>query len=446
MSTSVIWFRRDLRLGDHPALGHAAEADQVVPLVVLDSRLLSASPSRTERLLASVSALREATDHTLVVRAGDPVAVVNEVAAEVDAKTVHISAETTPFGRRRDAAVAQRLASTGRELRATGSPYAVTPGRILNQSGQPYQVFTPFQRAWSDHGWPAPAPRPDVTWRGGVPSDELPPPATAAGEHAALIAWERFCDTGLADYAGHRDRPDLDGTSRMSIPLKYGEVHPRTLLADLAARAGSVDPASADRFRTELAWREFYADVLWHDPRSAWRDWRTDLRAMRYDEDPELLAAWTDGRTGYPFVDAGLRQLRSEGWMHNRLRMVTASFLVKDLHVWWPAGARHFLRHLLDADIASNNHGWQWVAGTGTDAAPYFRIFNPVTQGLRYDPNGDYVRRWVAELRHLPGAAAHEPWRHPEGYARGYPARVVDHSNERRDALARLEQARQERG
>ena len=446
MSTNVIWFRRDLRLGDHPALGRAAEADQVVPLFVLDPRLLSSGPSRTERLLASVSALREATDHTLVVRTGDPVAVVSEVAAEVDAQTVHVSAETTPFGRRRDAAVAKRLASAGRELRATGSPYAVPPGRILNQSGQPYQVFTPFHRAWRDHGWPAPTPRPDVTWRGGTRSEELPPPATAAGEHAALVAWEDFCDTGLADYADHRDRPDLDGTSRMSIPLKYGELHPRTLLADLAARARNGSPASVERFRTELAWREFYADVLWHDPRSAWQDWRTDLRAMRYDEDPELLAAWADGRTGYPFVDAGLRQLRSEGWIHNRLRMVTASFLVKDLHLWWPAGARHFLTHLLDADIASNNHGWQWVAGTGTDAAPYFRIFNPVAQGLRYDPDGDYVRRWVAELRHLPGAAAHEPWRHSEGYPRGYPARVVDHGDARRDALARLEQARQERG
>jgi deoxyribodipyrimidine photo-lyase len=159
---------------------------------------------------------------------------------------------------------------------------------------------------------------------------------------------------------------------------------------------------------------------------------------MRYDDRPDLVEAWRAGRTGYPFVDAGMRQLLAEGWMHNRLRMVTASFLVKDLHTWWPVGARHFLEHLVDGDLASNNHGWQWVAGTGTDAAPYFRVFNPVTQGRRFDPEGDYVRRWVPELRHLSGAAAHEPWRHADGSAHGYPEPVVDHAVERREALVRL--------
>jgi deoxyribodipyrimidine photo-lyase len=225
----------------------------------------------------------------------------------------------------------------------------------------------------------------------------------------------------------------------MSVPLKYGEVHPRTLLAELRSRPHAD---GLDRFEAELAWREFYADVLWHSPSSAWRDWREGMAALQYDHDAELIEAWQQGRTGYPFVDAGMRQLLSEGWMHNRLRMVTASFLVKDLHVWWPHGARFFLDRLIDGDVASNSHGWQWVAGTGTDAAPYFRIFNPVSQGLRFDPDGDFVRRWIPELRHLPGSAAHEPWRHPDGYRGGYVSRVIDHDAERREALARWAEAR----
>jgi len=180
--------------------------------------------------------------------------------------------------------------------------------------------------------------------------------------------------------------------------------------------------------------------VLWHRPDSAWEDLRP--LQMEHDGDGELVDAWREGRTGYPFVDAGMRQLRAIGWMHNRLRMVTASFLVKDLHVRWQVGARHFLDHLADGDLASNNHGWQWVAGTGTDAAPYFRIFNPVLQGKRFDPEGDYVRQWVPELAHLPGKAAHEPWRHEDGHAGGYPERIVDHAEERREALDRYEQSR----
>jgi deoxyribodipyrimidine photo-lyase len=329
-------------------------------------------------------------------------------------------------------------------LVATGSPYAAGPGTVRNAEGSPYRVFTPFARAWRAQGWPAPAGRPEVRWHTGVAGEvvEAGTEVGEVGEQAALQRWEAFLASELTSYGQDRDRPDLDATSRMSIPLKYGEVHPRTLLADLSRRRTPATGASVDRFITELGWREFYADVLWYDPRSAWQDWRDELRSMPYEDAPELVDAWRAGRTGYPFVDAGMRQLRAEGWMHNRLRMVTASFLVKDLHTWWPVGARHFLEHLVDGDLASNNHGWQWVAGTGTDAAPYFRVFNPVTQGLRFDPEGAYVRRWVPELRHLPGAAAHEPWRHPDGYGEGYPQRIVDHAEERREALARLAHAK----
>jgi deoxyribodipyrimidine photo-lyase len=423
-----------------------------VVLFVLDPALWrSPGAARLAWLAASVRAVADAFDGRLCLRAGAPTDVVPAVAAEIGAGSVHVSRETTPGGRRRDGAVRSALARQGVEWVETGSPYAVGPGTVLTGEGAPYRVFTPFSRAWRAHGWPAPAEEPGSLRLGCAPShndaerllgaalalDGLPD-LPEAGEQAALRRWEQFRDGPLSDYGRQRDRPDLDGTSRISPYLKVGAIHPRTVLADLAGRQHE----SADRFVTELAWREFYADVLWYRPDSAWGDLRRELRGLAYDEDDDLVRAWREGRTGYPAVDAAMRQLLAEGWMHNRMRMVTASFLSKDLHAWWPVGARHFLDHLIDGDLASNSHGWQWVAGTGTDAAPYFRIFNPVTQGLRFDPAGDYVRRYVPELAHLSGRAVHEPWRHPEGYAHGYPERIVDHAEERREALRRYDSAR----
>ena len=455
--TSVLWLRRDLRTSDHPALGAAHDDGPVLPLFVADPALLALSGApRLAALHQALAGLREATEGALVVRHGRPEDVVPAVAREVGATSVHVSAETTPYGRRRDARVEGALAGVGASLVATGSPYAVTPGRLLGTSGQPYQVFTPFARAWRDHGWRRPAEVPRaLRWARGVAGDDVLPGAAAArasgghevSEDAAHRRWRDFLDDGLADYADRRDRPDLVGTSGLSADLKYGTIHPRTLLADVAAHPAARS-TGATTFVSELAWREFYADVLWHHPASAWADLRPALRAMPYDDPARddvaaaRFAAWQEGRTGYPFVDAGMRQLLADGWMHNRVRMVTASFLVKDLHVWWVHGARWFMQHLRDGDIASNSHGWQWSAGTGTDAAPYFRIFNPVTQGRRFDPDGAYVRRYVHELAHVPGRAAHEPWTVADGYARGYAERVVDHAVERADALARYEAAR----
>ena len=472
MATSVMWFRRDLRLDDNPALLAAAAegaGSGVVPLVVLDPALLGSSAIRTARLHRSLTALQARLDGRLVVRSGAPHEVLPQVVAQAGAASVHIARETTPYGRRRDRRVRDALRDMGVGLIETGTPYAVGPGRVVTGSGSGYQVFTPFLRAWLAHGWPAPAGAArGIRWRGlpseALPSEALPSealtselrpappphepahpgaPADDAGEPAALARWHGFLHERLAGYAADRDRPDLDSTSRLSIPLKWGEIHPRRLLADLAA--ADAPAPDKERFVAELAWREFYADLLWRHPGSAWRDHRDRLRGLRYDDpttDPvvaQRVEAWRAGRTGYPFVDAGMRQLRALAWMHNRVRMVTASFLTKDLHIWWPHGARHFLELLADGDLASNNHGWQWVAGTGTDAAPYFRIFNPVEQGKRWDPAGDYVRRWVPELAALPGAAAHEPWRH--GGAPGYPAPIVEHAAERREALARLADA-----
>ncbi|GAA4367634.1 deoxyribodipyrimidine photo-lyase [Nocardioides caricicola] len=404
--TAILWLRRDLRLDDHPALWAATEDGPVVPVFVRDPRL-----GTSARLDASLAAFDDATGGALVVRTGDPVDVIAGLVDELGARRVHVTEEFTPYARRRDAAVAERV-----ELVATGTPYAVRPGTLLTGAGTPYQVFTPFARAWREQEVEPPLPRPPgVRWR------------TTAGEELARHRLREFCEE---EYADARDRPDVEGTSRLSEHLRHGEIHPRTVLAHTS------EPA----FVTELIWREFYADVLWHRPESAWEDLHP--LGMPWDDDEKLVEAWKQGRTGFPFVDAGMRQLLETGWMHNRLRMVTASFLVKDLHVRWQVGARHFLDHLNDGDIASNNHGWQWVAGTGTDAAPYFRIFNPVKQGLQFDPNGDYVRRWVPELAHLPGKKAHEPWRYDDGYAKGYPEQVVDHGDERRESLDRYQRSR----
>jgi deoxyribodipyrimidine photo-lyase len=325
----------------------------------------------------------------------------------------------------------------------------VTPGRVTKSDGTPFRVFSPFARAWREHGRRAPAPRPEsVSWSTGVRSEDPPevsgldgvrlPPA---GEAAASDAWRRFGAERIDDYERTRNTPGTDGTSRLSAYLKYGCVHPRTLLADIE----DLDSEAADRFRTELCWRDFYADVLWHRPESAREPLDGRMRAMTYDTGPDAdarFAAWAQGRTGYPVVDAGMRQLLGEAYVHNRVRMIVASFLVKDLHLDWRRGARYFMQHLVDGDLASNNHGWQWVAGTGTDASPYYRVFNPTRQGKEFDPDGDYVRRWVPELRDVPARYVHEPWLAPDGVPDGYPLPVVDHAEERRVALERYEQVR----
>ena len=450
--TSVMWFRRDLRLADNPALlsavssaTAAAGADNsVVPLFVLDPSLMGPAGSpRLAYLAASLADLGSGVGG-LQLRRGDPAREVVAVARAASATAVHIAEDFGPRGRRRDLDVEHALSRYGIELVRTGSPYAVPPGRVQNRNGDPYKVFTPYARAWRDHGCPPPALQPSgVRWVRPLeshPLEQEPLPEglrlPAAGEPAALRRWHDFLRRRLDNYPATRDRPDLDATSRMSVHLKWGEIHPRTMLADLAL-SGSRQGAS--RYATELAWREFYAEVLWRSPGSARQYLRPEYAAMEYDEPGLRLMAWRDGLTGYPIVDAGMRQLRAEGWMHNRIRMVVASFLVKDLHIEWRHGARHFMRWLVDADLASNQHGWQWTAGCGTDAAPYFRVFNPTLQGRRFDPHGDYVRRYVPELRQVDEASIHEPWTLPGGAPGGYPAPIVRHDVERRESLRRLE-------
>jgi deoxyribodipyrimidine photo-lyase len=455
--TAVVWFRRDLRVHDQPTfLAAAGSAARGLALFVLDPALLRpAGPARRTVLYRCLRDLDDSLGGRLLVVRGDPAEIVPQVAAAVDATRVHAAADFGPYGRARDEAVEKALAEHGRTLQRTGSPYAVAPGRVTKPDGTPYRVFSPFRRAWEQHGWRGPADTDagTVSWldpadvpcdpRGvPVPDDdrvdaELPP----AGEDAASARWREFLVDGVTGYKRARDRPDKPGTSRMSVHLKYGTLHPRTLLADLAGRSGD----GAESVRSELAWREFYADVLWHRPDSARENFDRRFDALPSDSGPaadEHFAAWAEGRTGFPIVDAGMRQLREMAWVHNRVRMIVASFLVKDLHLPWQRGARHFMRHLADGDLPSNQHGWQWVAGTGTDAAPFFRVFNPVVQGEKFDPHGDYVRRFVPELRDLRGGAAHRPWELPGGPPNGYPRPIVDHAEERKAALSRYEQVR----
>lgn len=443
---TLLWFRRDLRLYDLPALLDAASADpSVLACFVLDPRLEAPSgPRRMQFLGDSLRELNAALDGRLLITRGRPEEHIPQICARVDATAVHISADFSPFGIRRDATVTEALASAGIPLIATGSPYLVSPGRVTKDDGSPYKVFTPFFRRWREVGWRGPAQSGpngadwiDPAGVRGLPQPVEPPdPGVAlditAGEASARARWAEFRSQGLRTYATDRDRPDKPGTSRMSAHLKFGTIHPRTLAADLNPKEDG-DAA----YLRELAFRDFYASVLQQWPASAWTNWNPAFDAIDVDTGPQARAAfeaWKQGRTGYPIVDAGMRQLLETGFMHNRVRMIVASFLVKDLHLPWQWGARWFFEQLLDADMASNQHGWQWSAGTGTDAAPYFRVFNPTAQGEKFDPSGDYVRRWVPELADMEGAGVH---RLKAGRPPGYPEPIVDHAAERAEALRR---------
>ncbi len=448
---TVMWFRRDLRVNDNPALNAAIESAResgdgtVALMTMIDSALWPTwGAAKQAYLVDSLQELNASLDGYLTVCHGDPRDEVVRVAVAANATEVHCAADFTTIGIERDREVGELLAAHGIKLVITGSGYAVAPGRVLKPDATPYRVYTPFYKGWLAHGWRAAAPYVGpAQWISPVPSVPLPAVAlpvgmqrSLAGEAEAMRRWEEFRSNGVRDYKELRDRADLDGTSRLSTHLKWGEVHPRTLLQDLG------DSPGEEHFRKELAWREFYADVLFHNPHTITEYLNPAFAEMEYDRGPIADArfeAWTQGKTGYPFVDAGMRQLLTEGWMHNRVRMVTASFLVKDLHLEWQQGAAWFFELLKDADYASNQHGWQWTAGCGTDAAPYFRIFNPVMQGQKFDPDGEYVRKYIPELRHIEGSKVHEPWLLPDGYAQGYAERIVDHHVERDESLRRLQ-------
>lgn len=422
MKTIVVLFNRDLRAHDHPALCAAArDADQVIPLFVLDPQVARgphASPNRRRFLLESLAALRASLGGRLVVREGDPAAVVSSLSPDA----VYVSGDVS-------------AAARAREERLGAQPFAGV-GVVDLEDIKPYAVFTPYYRAWAAaprrDPLPVPALRvPDID-PGVLPDPGPRPPGMAeGGEAAGLARLEEWARRDAARYGQLSDDLAADGTSRLSPYLHFGCVSPLAV-AERVRRIPEAEP-----FVRQLAWRDFYAQILLAAPASQRADYRT--RNDHWIGDARSIEAWRAGLTGYPVVDAGMRQLLSEGWMHNRARLLVGSFLTKHLYEDWRDGASWFFEHLLDGDVASNVGNWQWVAGTGTDTRPN-RVFNPTLQAHRYDPDGAYVRRFVPELASIEGGAVHEPWRLPPGRRpTDYPPPIVDHAA----AIARFRSARQ---
>jgi deoxyribodipyrimidine photo-lyase len=467
-STAIVWLRRDLRLHDNPPLVAALAAhERVVPVFVLDPALLGgrfASGPRTGFLLAclrELDAALRARGGGLAIRRGEPAAELRALAAETAACAVYWASDATPYALARDRRVRAALREAGVDAVPGPGNFVADVGRPRTAAGGPFTVFTPFHRAWSAlerrpvHRAPVELPPlPRGLDRGALSAlrelglrdaAALPEPAAQPGETAARAALARFLADDLDAYADRHDRL-AGGTSGLSPHLRFGTLSAREVEQRARRRGG----AGAQVFVRQLAWRDFYAHVLLHHPGNRLHEHQPRMRALEWDEDPDLLAAWQEGRTGYPLVDAGMRQLRASGWMHNRARLVVGSFLTKDLQLDWRAGEAWFMRWLLDGDVAQNNGNWQWIASVGVDPAPAFRrLLNPTLQQRRHDPEGDYVRRWVPELRGVPDAQLAEPWRMSAGeqrasgcvIGRDYPAPLVDHAVERRRALARYRAA-----
>ena len=461
MGTAIVWFRRDLRVADNPALARASrEHETVVPVFCFERGLTTgrhSSPARNAYLLACLEELDEALGGRgarLHYREGDPAREVARLAEECGAAAVYACADHTAHARRRDDRVAEALADAGRELVRTGGVGCADVTAIETSGGGPYGVFSPFYRAWKR------APRRKVEAapralrapsglrkgspprRGDLGIDAAARRIAAAakpGEPAARRRLNSFIRRA-GRYARLHDLPAAEGTSRLSPALHFGTLSPLAMERRLR-RDGSK---GAEAIRRQLCWRDFYLHLLHHHPRKARREHQERFRGMRWRSDADDLRAWQEGRTGYPLIDAGMRQLAAQGWMHNRVRLAVASFLTKDLLIDWREGEAHFMRHLLDGDEANNNGNWQWTASVGADAQPWFRVFNPVRQQRRFDPGGEYVRRWVPELAGLPDRWLAEPWAAPEdvqreagcAIGRDYPEPLVDHADAREEAIA----------
>jgi deoxyribodipyrimidine photo-lyase len=462
VQTAIHWFRRDLRVSDNTALSAAAAAAQaVVPAFIFDDAILTApdvGAARVSFLLRSLESLAknlEALGYRLIIRRGKPQEELVKLARETGAEAVFWNKDYEPYARERDARVAVALQAAGVAARPHKDVVLWEEQEILTQAGRPFTVFTPYSRAWRARGLHGPQPRlraaetkPPAPASVRLPADsaELGHPLTQtvppAGEHAALEALRGFLKRNVFHYGEERNFPALDHTSHLSPHLRFGTINIRTIVAKLNAATAKELPAaarrSADVFLSELIWREFYIQVLANFPHVTRGCFRPEYDALAWRENREHFEAWRKGLTGYPIVDAAMRCLNATGWMHNRLRMIVAMFLTKDLLLPWQWGERYFMQQLVDGDLAANNGGWQWSAGTGTDAAPYFRIFNPVSQGAKFDPEGEFVRRWVPELAGLTSATIHEPWREPllAGAAADYPERIVHHEEQRLRCLA----------
>jgi deoxyribodipyrimidine photo-lyase len=475
--TTLVWFRRDLRLADNPALLAAAAAGEpVIPVYVKDEESpWSAGAAARWWLHQSLSRLDgelRAIGSSLCIRTGDDtLAALEALAQECGARRVVWNRCYEPAAIARDRRIKAALRERGLETASFNGALLHEPWTICTKTGGPFQVFTAYWRACKSlEDPPEPAPRPKTlrapaSWPASHPLEGLAllprlswpeglAQAWSPGSEAAQTRLEHFLAQGIDDYEDRRDRPGVDGTSRMSPHLHFGEISPRQIwhaVRASALRRGRHSTWRDSQYLTEIGWREFAHHLLFHFPQTPDAPLRANYARFPWRSDPDALRAWQRGATGYPIVDAGMRELWRTGWMHNRVRMIVGSFLVKDLLLPWTEGARWFWDTLVDADLASNTLGWQWVAGCGADAAPFFRIFNPMTQGSKFDPTGEYVRRWVPELAGLPNDWLHRPWEAPPSVLESagvrlgqtYPFPRVDHAVARKAALEALRRIKQ---
>ncbi|GAB4538685.1 MAG: deoxyribodipyrimidine photo-lyase [Anaerolineales bacterium] len=422
--TSIWWLRRDLRLSDNPALRAAMQTGEILPLFIIDPAFERSSPRRKNFLYAGLYALDadlKKRGSYLVLRAGKPLKVLRGIMQETGASNIFVEEDYTPYARKRDAEISQEL-----PLQLFAGQTTHHPEWVTKADGSPYTVYTPYSKKWKPllaeiHLLPAPE---RIPTRAGVGSDPLPnftpQPLFPAGEEEAQRRLRQFADFSIHHYHEARNRMDLDGTSALSPYIRFGMVSLRQ--AVYAARQSNSQ--GAQTWLNELIWREFYIQILYRFPQVARSAFNPAFANIAWRNDVSEFEAWKQGNTGVPIVDAAMRQLKETGWMHNRARMIVASFLVKDLLIDWRWGESWFMENLLDGDLAANNGGWQWTAGTGTDAAPYFRVFNPVLQSAKFDPDGRYIRQWIPELRGVDSKKIHAPWQF-DVCAAGYPARPM---------------------
>jgi deoxyribodipyrimidine photo-lyase len=442
------WIRRDLRINHNKTLQAALmDGKQVIPVFILDEHLLNPPATNRQRFLFSglrfLDEKLRSRGSGLVIRRGNPGDELRKIMQETGANIVFAEEDYSPFSRKRDGRVAEVL-----PLQLVTGLTVFHPMVTLKSNGLPYTIFTPFSKNWKSlplknpepFNLPENFPKVELPWSERVL--ELDPlPDFPAGELEAINRLESFLENKIGDYQLTRDRMDLDGTSTLSPYFKFGMLS----VQQVVNRISSLPKNSGvETWMNELIWREFYQSILYHFPEVTQQSFNPKLRQVAWRNAPADLQAWKDGLTGYPVVDAAMRQLRSTGWMHNRARMITASFLTKDLLINWQEGEKWFMQNLVDGDIAANNGGWQWSAGTGTDAAPYFRIFNPVLQSMKFDPFGKYIQKWVPELQRVPKEWIHEPWRMPDNIqetsgvriGRDYPTPIVDHQIVKQRTLA----------
>lgn len=460
--TTLLWFRQDLRLRDNPALAAAVARGRVVPVFILDDTDTTWRPGAASLwwLHHSLEALRKDLGGALSLYRGDPKTILPKLVSDAKASAVLWNRCYEPHAIKRDTTIKERLKKDGVVVESFNAALLNEPWDIQTGGGGPYKVFTPYWRAAQARGFAAPMAKPKTIDAHRLASSEkledwnlLPTKPNWAkgfseqwtpGEQGALDRFEQFIAESLASYGELRDRPDKPATSRLSPHLHFGEISPRQIHARLAAHQDDESKnAGIAKFMSEIGWREFAYHLLYHFPTLPDANWRTAFNAYPWRTSARDLKAWQRGMTGYPLVDAGMRELWATGFMHNRVRMIAASFLIKHLRLDWRLGEQWFWDTLVDADLANNAAGWQWVAGSGADASPYFRIFNPMAQGEKFDPNGDYVRRWCPELAKLPHKFIHAPFKADDetlknaGVVLGktYPKPIVDHDGARKAAL-----------